>query len=222
METITVKIEFLEEVLGLSSANREIYSEFTGKNSPDAKSREEEIAAIGADEFMGKVRTIFPKINGKPVVWDYQIKGMFKDFCRMLSRAKGTRSSNITAFVKVIDGLIFVAPRAITLEIPKGEELGECQRPLRVQGPKGERVALAASETCPVGTTMIFRIDWYELKKSKDSLRETIIEWLDYGVLRGFSQWRNSGKGRFRWEEIVEKETETRRLDAKRNREESK
>ena len=27
-------------------------------------------------------------------------------------------------------------------------------------------------------------------------------ELLDYGAMRGIGQWRNSGKGRFVWEEI--------------------
>jgi hypothetical protein len=29
-----------------------------------------------------------------------------------------------------------------------------------------------------------------------------VKEWLDYGELRGLGQWRNSGKGKFKWEEI--------------------
>lgn len=35
-------------------------------------------------------------------------------------------------------------------------------------------------------------------------LREILMvrECLDYGVLRGLGQWRNSGKGRFEWEEV--------------------
>lgn len=33
---------------------------------------------------------------------------------------------------------------------------------------------------------------------------ETVREWLDYGQLRGLFQWRNSGKGRFTWEEVPE------------------
>ena len=36
--------------------------------------------------------------------------------------------------------------------------------------------------------------DMYELSR----------ECLDYGVLRGIGQWRNSGKGRYLWEEIKE------------------
>lgn len=31
---------------------------------------------------------------------------------------------------------------------------------------------------------------------------DAVREWLDYGMLRGLGQWRNSGKGRFTWEEI--------------------
>lgn len=30
------------------------------------------------------------------------------------------------------------------------------------------------------------------------------IEWLDYGELRGIGQWRNSGKGRFKWHDITD------------------
>ena len=30
-----------------------------------------------------------------------------------------------------------------------------------------------------------------------DSHEKVVREWLDYGILRGIGQWRNSGKGRF-------------------------
>ena len=42
-----------------------------------------------------------------------------------------------------------------------------------------------------------------EITTLKDSLIGAIREWLDYGALRGIGQWRNSGKGRFTWEEIA-------------------
>lgn len=35
-----------------------------------------------------------------------------------------------------------------------------------------------------------------------DGLITAVREWLDYGILRGIGQWRNSGMGRFTWEEI--------------------
>ena len=37
-----------------------------------------------------------------------------------------------------------------------------------------------------------------------ESLEDVVRECLDYGQLRGLAQWRNSGKGRFAWEEITE------------------
>lgn len=30
-----------------------------------------------------------------------------------------------------------------------------------------------------------------------DAYEAALLEWLDYGILRGLGQWRNSGKGRF-------------------------
>lgn len=123
----------------------------------------------------------------------------------MLARVKGdnalgikpTMSSQIKAYKKVIDGLIFVHPRKIVLNLPEGSEIGSCQRPLRVQSPQGERVCLANSETVPAGTTIEFEIQLL------DSGYEALVrEWLAYGKLRGLGQWRNSGKGKYTWEEV--------------------
>lgn len=32
--------------------------------------------------------------------------------------------------------------------------------------------------------------------------KEVLEEVLDYGALKGFGQWRNSGRGRFTWEYV--------------------
>jgi len=52
--------------------------------------------------------------------------------------------------------------------------------------------------------TVIFTVDGEGAKKGKESVDyETALrEWLDYGKLKGFGQWRNSGKGRFSYEII--------------------
>lgn len=50
----------------------------------------------------------------------------------------------------------------------------------------------------PAGTVLEFSI---LVMNPKDA--ETVREWLDYGALRGLFQWRNSGKGRFEWEEVA-------------------
>ena len=78
--------------------------------------------------------------------------------------------------------------------------MGVCQRPLRAQTPQGERVALASSETVPAGTTMDVTFVLY----SPSSHRDALMEWLDYGAVRGLGQWRNSGKGRFSYQVVAE------------------
>ena len=105
----------------------------------------------------------------------------------------------IKAYKKEIDGLIFPQPREIPIEFDG--EMGICQRPLRGQTAQGERVALASSESIPAGATMTFDI----LMLSPDH-EKAVREMLDYGKLRGFGQWRNSGKGRFTWELLEERE----------------
>lgn len=73
--------------------------------------------------------------------------------------------------------------------------IGECQRPLRAQTAQGERVSLANSEEIPAGSTCEF-----EVLCMDDSHEKAVLEWLEYGQLRGIGQWRNSGKGRFSYE----------------------
>lgn len=197
-----VKITLTEELLGTAAANPDIHDEFIASKAPDALSREQEVEALGVEEVVEKSMTVFPRENGNPILWDYQIKGFFKDACGILRRAIGQESGKITSYKKVIDGLIFVYPRAIPLALPDDGEIGECQRPLRADTAKGERIALAHSETVPPGTTIEIEIEIYELteKKGGPDLKKCVVEWLDYGKKRGLGQWRNSGKGRFTWE----------------------
>lgn len=195
MKTIKVKLTFTEPILGTSPKNADVYRDFIGTKAPDAASVEDEVAALGVDAVTEKGMTGFPRLDdGTPFLYDYQIKGFFKDTCGGLRKVKSTESSKIKAFKKEIDKLIFVEPRCIPL-LFEGE-LGECQRPLRAQTMQGERVSLAISEEAPAGTVIEFTI--VMLGDSEKAVRE----WLDYGRFSGIGQWRNSGKGRFTWEEI--------------------
>lgn len=205
MEIINVKVQFIEGILGTASNNKEIYSEYIASKAPDAAKEEEEIAAIGVNEFVEKGTTVFPRMeDGTPFLYDYQIKGFFKDTCGMLSKLTGkdengkkkkavNESSKLTAYKKIIDGLIFVQPRKIPFEYEG--EITICQRPLRAQTMQGERVALASSEQIPAGAKIEFQVACM----SADHVN-AVIEWLDYGVWRGIGQWRNSSKGRFVYE----------------------
>lgn len=196
MKEIKVRLTFLEEVLGTASADPNIHEEFIASKAPDAPSREEEVEALGVDEVVEKQKTIFARSpEGTPILWDYQIKGFFKDTCSALRKVTGSRSSKIKAYKKEIDGLIFPEPRQIKINFDG--EIGNCQRPLRGQTAQGERIALANSETVPAGATIEFTIVCM-----LDSHEDVVREWLDYGRFRGLGQWRNSGKGRFTWEEL--------------------
>ena len=55
--------------------------------------------------------------------------------------------------------------------------------------------SLANSEQIPAGSTCEFEITCMD-----DAHEKAVMEWLDYGKLRGLGQWRNSGKGRFTYE----------------------
>lgn len=196
MKEIKVKLTFLEEVLGTASADKEIHDTFIASKAPDSPSRKEEIEALSVEEVIEKSMTVFPRnADGKPIFWDYQIKGFFKDACGMLRKVPNSASSKIKAYKKEIDGLIFVKEREVPI-IFDGET-GSCQRPLRAQTAQGERVALANSETVPAGSTIEFTI-----QLMCDTHEKAVREWLDYGVFRGIGQWRNSGKGKFEWSEV--------------------
>ena len=195
MEKMKVRITFTEQILGTASNNPDIHREFIAKKAPDAESIEEEVAAIGADEVADKGMTVFPRMeDGTPFLWDYQVKGFFKDACSMLRRTKSSKSFKLSAHRKVIDGCVFVRPRKIPFVM--SGEMGDCQRPLRAQTAQGERIALAESETVPAGSTIEF-----EVVTMADACDATIIsEWLNYGAFRGLGQWRNAGNGTFEWE----------------------
>lgn len=166
--------------------------------SSDAETVEDEVERFGADAVVEKGMTVFPRMeDGTPFLYDYQIKGFFKDTCGALRRVKGTRSADIKAYKKEIDRLIFPQPRCIPFSFDG--EVGLCQRPLRAQTAQGERIALAISEEIPAGAKVEFSI----LMLNDDNVK-LVKEWLDYGRLSGIGQWHNSGKGRFVWELLEE------------------
>lgn len=193
---IKCRLTFTEEVLGTASNNPNIHDEFIASKAPDSASREEEVAALGIGEVIEKGMTVFHRnANGEPILFDYHIKGFFKDSTAALRKVAGTKASKIKAYKKEIDGLLFVQPRMIKFN--RSGPIGECQRPLRAQTAQGERVALAHSETVPAGTTIEF-----EILAFTDEMAALARECLDYGIYRGIGQWRNSGRGRYMWEEL--------------------
>lgn len=203
MKELKVRVTMIEELLGSQPGDPELHKTYIASKAPDAPSKEEEIAAMGVDAFEERAMTYFHRAkDGKtPCLMDYQIKGFFKSAAKVENERSGSDLKKLTAFKKKIDLFVFVygldGSRFIALDIPEGETIGTCERPLRAQTMQGERVSIAKSETAPEGTTCEFVVTVLD-----DSLLPYVKAWLDYGRFNGFGQWRNSGKGRFTWEEI--------------------
>ena len=199
------KIKFIQEALGSCSANPELHEEFIASKSADKERIKEELENLPATELMDKTMTVFPKVDGKPILYDYQVRGHIKSFFKMLVEfeplkikvGKKDVSFSKWTYKRLVDLYIFVNPRIIPLHIPDGLNMGVCTRPLRADTMRGERVALASSETVPAGTTCEFEIKCY-----RPELEPFLKDALDYGAHNGLLQWRNSGKGSFEWEEI--------------------
>jgi len=203
-EVMKVELTFTEPLLGTVIGNKEIFEEFIeSKNPKGIESKNEEIDALPEIE---KASTAFARdIDGKPMLWDYQIKGFFKEACHAMIDTdtltnEELKSVRLTGYLhkRTIDRQIFVMPRRIKLNLPNGDgKLPFCGRPLRGETKRGEYIALARSEEAPVGTKI--EIEIITLNKK---LNNFIMRWLDYGALLGMGQWRNSGKGRFSWKEL--------------------
>ena len=196
MEIMHVRLTFVEDILGTMPANEDVYRDFIGSKAPDAATIEDEVAAVGVDSVAEKGMTVFPKLeDGTPFLYDYQIKGFFKDTCGGLRKVADKKSSKIKAYKKEIDKLIFPSPRQIPFD--NFGTIGKCERPLRAQTMQGERISLACSESIKAGATITFDIVMFS-----EDYADLVREWLDYGFFSGIGQWRNSGKGRFAWEEL--------------------
>lgn len=180
----------------MSTTSKEVYRDYLAAKAPDAPTRDEEIEAIGVDGVAQKGRTVFPKENGKPFWWDYQLKGFIKDTCDGLrdfsEYVKKEKRLSKWQYKRTIDKLIFVSPRRIIMNLPEGGQVGICERTLRAQTMQGERISLASSETVPAGT--YFDLEFLCMD---ESLEKLVLECLSYGAHRGLGAWRNSGKGIF-------------------------
>lgn len=204
METMKVRLTLLEDILGTLPADEEIYKKYIASKAPDPKTIADEVAAIGAEQVYDSKITVFPRNKeGKVCVYDYLIKGFFKNAASAMRDADDSASSKLKAHKKKIDNLVFVFPRMIEITSEGGEgynAVGICERPLRASTAQGERVAISASECVPAGSQLEF-----EVKVLDSKMMEYVVEWLDYGQFNGLGQWHNSGKGRFTWEDITDR-----------------
>ena len=205
MKMMYVKIYFTEGVLATRPNDEKIMTRFIADKAPNAKTRDEEIAAKGPEEIVERETTIYPRTKmGKPHFWDYQWKGYFKEKASFIRKnttddtgKKKPLSAGVKAFKKEIDGNTFVYPRKIVINTDESIYIN--QRPLRAGTPQGEIVALNSSEEIKARATCEFQVECMI-----DNYTDLVREWLDYGIRHGTGQWRNSGEGRFLWAELDE------------------
>jgi hypothetical protein len=194
---LNVELTLTEEMLGTKAANKDVFADFIASKAPDDDLRKQELDNAEHREEAGT--TVFPRENGEIGIYDYQLRGFFKEACGAINRfdKDETGLEKLSAYKTKIDGCVFVFPRFIPFKMPVGTIPGVCERPLRAETAQGPRVSVCRSESVPAGTKFQLQIDI----KSKD-LIPYVHAWLNYGSLKGLGQWRNSSRGRFTWKEI--------------------
>ena len=201
MKKLKVKLEFVTPVLGSSPADPEIYSAYIASNAPDAKTLKEELAdAASQEEVEEKKMTVFFKDDkGNPYLYDYVIKGFFKNAAKAMKQTDGSTTGNLAAYKGKIDNNIFILERKLLFGSAGNIDI--LQRPLRAETAQGPRVALSSSEQIAAGATLEFTIICLN-----DTFVPMIKEWLNYGILNGLCQWHNGGYGRFGWQLLAEED----------------
>lgn len=85
-ERIAVRLTLLEEALGMTPGDPEIYGNWIASKAPEPENGAEEVGVIEGMDAVEDATTCFPHTeDGVPFCWDYQIKGFFKDACSACS-----------------------------------------------------------------------------------------------------------------------------------------
>lgn len=219
MKTIKVKCTLIEEALGLNAADPEIHAKFVELKKAKIAKAEADMAKNLAKEHEEIVRmaeerkklqntvdskqvdmtenglSVFfiDQETGKPYFTKAQIRGYIKDKFTILKELKQGSFATFKRMPKtVVNRQVFVGPDKILIDLPEGQTMGECTRPIRIEKFPQDITSIKTSDTVPAGSVLRFSIGILD-----DDLYDNVIEALEYGALHGFGQWRNAGKGRF-------------------------
>ena len=197
-----IEVTFTRDLLGSVPKDKEIYRRYIASKGEDDGVEEEdldqEVDDVPEDGSGETGWTGFLTDENGPYLSDHVVIGFLKSAGMALRRIKGTESSKIRPYRKVLNDLVHVKEEKLYLQLPEGGELGELGRSLRASTPQGERVAIAYSDTAPRGTKVEFTLQIVSgSEKSPAVSQEWLEELLDYGAFLGFGQWRNAGYGRF-------------------------
>jgi hypothetical protein len=193
VKTYAVTLTFTEPLLG-SQPQKDVASDYIHKVALDkgiitAEQSEEELETL--PDLLEKGSTVFHRMeDDRPCIWDYQVKGLLKEWGRVLNGAE--EAGKVLNLKNKIGNLVFVTPRIIPIE--GITELDWFERPLRAETAKGPRIALARSERINAGATVSFKI---HIVLDKDIKEKAIRAILDMGQWQGLGQFRSGSYGRF-------------------------
>ena len=231
MTTIRVKCTLIEEALGLNAADPDIHAKFVELKKAKLKKAEADEISANLDKEHDEIKRMaderrklkndidslrtdaaenslsvffIDEETKKPYFTKHQIRGYIKDKFTILKELKRGSFATFKKMPKtVVNRQVFVGPDKILIDLPPGEEMGRCTRPIRIEKFPVEENSIKVSESVPAGSTLKFSVGILD-----DSLKDCVIEALEYGALHGLGQWRNSGKGRFHfaiWDEKKKK-----------------
>lgn len=197
-ESYRVKVTFINPILGSQPAEN-VASVYIA-NRAGMPLPEDEVETL--PDALDRGTTVFHKdASGRPVLWDYQIRGFLKAAAQVLN---GKVSGNVRNLRSKVNSLVFVSPRLIRINGPDDADVRDLldylERPLRAQTAQGDRVALARSEMLPEGCSVTFGLEVLPGEISQGVIEDL----LDYGFYSGLGQWRNGGWGNFRYELVRE------------------
>lgn len=192
MKKYTLTLTFREDLLGSTPLNEEIYNDFIASKHPDGQAAAAaEIETL--EDFASRGKTGFHRDQkGRPLVYDYVVKGFFKEAWQKVRDHKDSAASKLKAGKSKITGQLFIEERHIFIESIEPEYV--LQRPLRAETMQGPRVALTASDALPAGASLVCTL---VVLAPHIITEELLRELLDYGRWSGLGQWRSGGYGRF-------------------------
>lgn len=202
------QIEFVEDVLGSSPADDDVWTRWVASRAPapwvqeDEKQSREDIL----EKSIGL--TVFPRTKEGLHLFNYHILGFLKEaaaacnkllFSRKKKKGGAEEVAGIWNIRSKIDSYVFVNPRRLYL-MRNGKSILEedeiLERPLRAETLRGPRITLVASEVVKAPVKINFSI---QLLANPEVSFSQIEELLNYGELKGLGQWRNGSWGRFKW-----------------------
>ena len=216
--TAKFKLTFTEPLLGSQPLNRELLEAYIASKAPTTEATLEEVDNTPQEEKVENKSTGFASDGNSLLMWDYQLRGMFKETMKVMIELGETvnPSLNVWNIHGAVDNFLFVNPRRIYLRNADGSNITKAhdflQRSIRVKTAQGDRVAIARSEKVDPGSWLEFEVRlMVSDKKNKKAEKVSKIEPEDlkncllYGSQRGFGQWRSGGYGRYNWTTLSEK-----------------